>query len=153
MAKGTSIFTKIGIKLEISSRLACQSVGRASGKQLEQQWRAQERGYIILKIRKFVARRIIQRIVNVMNRRRDGKISANDRDKIEFPRCREEKENRGKKAVTRWWVELRSIKVQQYFLIDSFFRWNEAELVSVQSEIYYRAVVKRFKCRVCVFVS
>lgn len=101
MAKGTSIFTKIGIKLEISSRLACQSVGRASGKQLEQQWRAQERGYIILKIRKFVARRIIQRIVNVMNRRRDGKISANDRDKIEFRRCREEKENRGKKAVTR----------------------------------------------------
>lgn len=34
-----------------------------------------------------------------MNRRRDGKISANDRDKIEFPRCREEKENQGKKRL------------------------------------------------------
>lgn len=146
MAKGTSIFTKIGIKLEISSRLA-QSVGRASGKQLEQQWRAQERRYIILKIRKFVARRIIQRVVNVMNRRRDGKISANDRDKIEFPRCREEKENRGKKQL------LRDVKVQQHFLIDCFFRWNVAELVSIQFEIYYRVVVKRFKCPVCVLVS
>ena len=64
---------KIRIKLEISSRLArSRGVGRASGKQPEQQWSAQKRGvHTFVEIGKLVARRIIQRIVNVMNRRRE----------------------------------------------------------------------------------
>lgn len=44
--KETSTFVKFGIKLEISSRLARWSVGRASGVQPGQQWRLETRVHL-----------------------------------------------------------------------------------------------------------